>query len=49
MGQFKVTLLISRAFCKHQLIQAAHGWAAVDSRKQLKENTPKSGHGTFPT
>lgn len=39
---FKATLLISRAFCKHQLIQAAHGSAAVDSRKQLKENTPKA-------
>lgn len=42
MWWFKATLLISRASCKHQLTQAVHGGAAVDSRKQLKENTPKA-------
>lgn len=41
-GRFKATLLTSRAFCKHQLIPAAHGSAAVDSRKQLKQNTTKA-------
>lgn len=38
---FKAPLLISGAFCKHQLVRAVNGVAAVDSWKQLKENTPK--------
>lgn len=45
---FKAPLLISRAFCKHQLLQAVNGVAAVDSRKQLKENSPKASRAHFP-
>lgn len=45
---FKAPLLISRAFCKHQLLQAVNGVAAVDSRKQLRENSPKAIRAHFP-
>lgn len=44
----KAPLLISRAFCKHQLVQAVNGVEAVDSREQLKENTPKAITAHFP-